>query len=246
MTTPNSPKTAWYRQAAEVIPQHLYLKSIGTTVFISTFFGAYFYLLKNPAYATTVMPVIGLDHLIGFEPLALPLYLSLWVYVSMLPAFFADRRELCRYGAAMALMCVAGLSIFYFWPTAAPTPDIDWSRYPDVGLLKNLDASGNACPSLHVATAFFSGFWLHHLLRRFGGPLWILLVNWAWCIGIIYSTLAVRQHVAVDIAAGLALGGLAAWLSLRRRVPANIAEVEKIAAIARAAEVAGKVRNAAP
>ena len=29
--------------------------------------------------------------------------------------------------------------------------------------LKSMDASGNACPSLHVATAVFSGIWLHHL-----------------------------------------------------------------------------------
>lgn len=220
------PAAAWYRQAAAVIPQHLYLKSVGTTLFISLFFCAYFYLLKNPAYATTVMPVTGLDQLIGFEPLALPLYLSLWVYVSLLPAFFSSRRELCRYGAAMALMCLAGLAIFYFWPTAAPTPDIDWSRYPDVGLLKSLDASGNACPSLHVATAFFSGFWLHHLMRRFRAPLWIHLVNWTWCVGIIYSTLAVRQHVVVDVAGGLVLGGLAAWLSLRGRRPAKRPDFE--------------------
>ncbi|ABE45215.1 phosphatase PAP2 family protein [Polaromonas sp. JS666] len=220
------PATAWYRQAAAVIPQHLYLKSVGTTLFISLFFVAYFYLLKNPAHTTTVMPVIGLDHLISFEPLALPLYLSLWVYVSLLPAFFSSRRELCRYGAAMALMCLAGLAIFYFWPTAAPQPNIDWSQYPDVGLLKSLDASGNACPSLHVATAFFSGFWLHHLMRQFRAPLWIHLVNWTWCVGIIYSTLAVRQHVVVDVAGGLVLGGLAAWLSLRGRGAAKRPDFE--------------------
>lgn len=215
-------KTPWYRQAAAVIPKHLYLKSIGTTVFISVFFGAYFYLLSNPAYPATVMPVTGLDRLIGFEPLALPVYLSLWVYVSLLPAFFATRPELYRYGLAMTLMCVVGLSIFYFWPTAAPAPDIDWTRYRDVDLLKSIDASGNAFPSLHVATAFFSGVWFHHLLRRFGAPLWILLFNWAWCIAIIYSTLAIRQHVAVDVGAGLVLGGLAAWLSMRYRAPAEV------------------------
>jgi membrane-associated phospholipid phosphatase len=44
------------------------------------------------------------------------------------------------------------------------------------------------------------------------------LINGGWCSAIVYSTLATRQHVAVDIAAGLLLGGLAAWLSLRFRV----------------------------
>src|SRR5450759_1869793 len=72
----NSRQTPWYRQAAAVIPRHVYLKSIGTTLFISLFFGAYFYLLRDPAYPTTVMPITLPDRLIGFQPLALPVYLS--------------------------------------------------------------------------------------------------------------------------------------------------------------------------
>jgi len=206
----------WHLRAAAAMPLHPYLKGIGTTVFISLFFVAYFYVLRNPAYPPTVMPAIWLDRWIGFQPLALPVYLSLWLYVSLLPAFFETRAELYRYGVAMAVMCIAGLSIFYFWPTAAPAPDIDWARYPDIDFLKDIDASGNACPSLHVATAFLSGAWFHHLLRRFGAPAWVLAGNWAWCAAIVYSTIAIRQHVAVDAIAGLALGGVAAALALGR------------------------------
>jgi membrane-associated phospholipid phosphatase len=200
----------------------LYLKSIGTTLFIGLFFGAYFYLLKVPAYPTTVMPTILLDRLIGFQPLALSMYISLWIYVSLPPALLATRRVLYGYGMAMAGTCLAGLIVFYFWPTVVPAAHIDWSQYPDVEFLKNIDAAGNACPSLHVATAVFSGIWLHHLLRRFGAPPWILIFNGAWCIGIAYSALATRQHVAVDVLAGLVLGALAAYLSLRHRVNAGV------------------------
>ncbi len=214
-------QTPWYRQAAAVIPRHIYLKSIGTTLFIGLFFGAYFYLLKQPAYPTTVMPVIFLDRLIAFQPLALALYLSLWVYVSLPPALLATRRELYGYALAMAGTCLAGLIVFYFWPSAVPAADIDWTRYPEVAFLKSMDASGNACPSLHVVTAVFAGIWLHHLLRRLGAPSWILLFNWMWCIGIVYSAVATRQHVAVDVLAGLALGVPAAAVSLRYRVGAG-------------------------
>jgi membrane-associated phospholipid phosphatase len=217
----NSRQAPWCSQAAAVIPRHVYLKSIGTTLFIGLFFGAYFYLLKEPAYPTTVMPVTFFDRLIGFQPLALPWYISLWVYVSLPPALLATRRELYGYGLAMAGTCLAGLIVFYFWPTAVPSANIDWALYPDVAFLKSMDASGNACPSLHVATAVFSGIWLHHLLRRFGAPLWILIFNWVWCTGIVYSALATRQHVAVDVLAGLVLGVLAATLSLRYRADAG-------------------------
>ena len=218
----NSQQTPWYRQIAAVILRHVVLKSIGTTLFISLFFGAYFYLLKDPSYPTTVMPITLLDRLIGFQPLALPMYLSLWVYVSLPPALLVTRRELYGYGLATAGTCLAGLIVFYFWPTVVPAANIDWAQYPNVEFLKSMDASGNACPSLHVATAIFSGIWLHHVLRRFGAPLWILMFNWAWCIGIVYSALATRQHVAVDVLAGLVLGVLAATLSLRHRVHTGI------------------------
>ena len=99
-------QTPWYRQATAVVPQHVVLKSIGTTLFISLFFGAYFYLLKGPAYPTTVMPFTLLDRLIGFQPLAMPLYVSLWVYVSLPPALLATQRELYGYGVAMAGTCL--------------------------------------------------------------------------------------------------------------------------------------------
>lgn len=219
-----SQQMPWYRQAAAIIPRHLYLKSIGTTLFIALFFGAYFYLLKAPAYPATVMPLIWLDRLIGFQPLAMPLYVSLWVYVSLPPALLATRRALYAYGLAMAGTCLAALVVFYFWPTVVPAANIDWTQYPDVHFLKSIDAAGNACPSLHVATAVFSGVWLHHLLRRFAAPSWILGANWAWCIGIIYSALATRQHVAVDVLAGLALGALGAWMSLRHRIRTGISD----------------------
>lgn len=213
-----SQQMSWYHQVAAVIPRHLYLKSIGTTLFISLFFGAYFYLLKHPAYPATVMPFTWLDRLIDFQPWAMSLYASLWFYVSLPPALLATRRALYGYALAMAGTCLAALIIFYFWPTVVPIADIDWTQYPDVHFLKSIDAAGNACPSLHVATAVFSGVWLHHLLRRFSAPLSILGVNWVWCFGIIYSALATRQHVAVDVFAGLALGVLIAWFSLRQRM----------------------------
>lgn len=215
MTTSPSRIPSWYRQAAAAVPRHFALKSIGIPVFIAVFFAAYFFVLKNPVYPVTVMPFTLLDRLIGFEPLAVPVYLSLWVYVSLAPAFLATRHELHAYALGMTAACVTGLVIFYFWPTTVPPATIDWTLYPSVDFLKNIDASGNACPSLHVATAVFSGLWLAHMLRFFGAPLWAQILNAVWCAAIAYSTVATRQHVAVDMWAGLALGAFTAWLSLR-------------------------------
>lgn len=205
----------WYGQAGSAFASHVILKAIGTTAFVSLFFAAYFYVLRRPAFPPVVLPVTALDRWIGFQPLALPVYLSLWVYVCLMPAFFSTREALYRHALSMALMCAVGLWIFYLWPTAIPAPDIDWHRYPEFAFLKNIDATGNACPSLHVATAVLSAVWFDRVLRGFGAPRWLVAGTWAWCAAIVYSTIAVRQHVALDALAGLVLGGLGAWLSIR-------------------------------
>jgi len=211
----NNQHITWYRQAAVLITQDMALKCFGTMIFIALFFAVYFYVLSHPAYPVTVMPISFLDELIPFQPATLPIYLSLWLYVSLPPALLATRRELCNYALAMTLTSIIGFAIFYFWPTSLPLATVDWPQSPEINFLKGIDAAGNACPSFHVATAFFSGYWLHYLLGRIRAPLSIHAFNWLWCIAIIYSTLAIRQHVVVDVIAGLMLGGLMAYLSLQ-------------------------------
>lgn len=206
---------AWWRLIATAVSRHALLKALGTPISIAMFFLAYFFLLKHPFFPATIMPVTWIDRMTSFQPMALPLYVSLWLYVSLPPALLATRREVLSYGLAIGVTCVIGLLIFCFWPTAVPTVHVDWTLHPNVSFLKNIDASGNACPSMHVVAAVFSGISLHHLLRRFGSPVWLLTINVLWCAGIVYSTLATRQHVAVDVLAGLVLGTVAAGLALR-------------------------------
>jgi len=181
-------------------------KLIGTTVGMTAFFVAYFWLLNHPVFPITVMPLIAVDRLIAFRPEALVLYVSLWVYVSLAPGLLTDRRELLSYGLAAVVLSVLGLGIFFFWPTAVPKAALDWSRYPSFTVLQTVDASGNACPSLHVAFAVFTACWFGRLLRQMQAGRLAQALNWLWCLGILYSTLATRQHVALDVLAGAALG----------------------------------------
>ncbi|MDE2585214.1 MAG: phosphatase PAP2 family protein, partial [Betaproteobacteria bacterium] len=119
-----------------------------------------------------------------------------------------------------------GLSCFLFWPTAVPSGTLDWNAFPGSEILQGVDAAGNACPSLHVATAVFSGVWLHRLLGQIEGPRTLQLVNLGWCCAIVYSTLAIKQHVALDMLAGTVLGLAAAAYSvysMRTLVPLQCA-----------------------
>lgn len=190
-------------------------KAVGTTVLMTLFFIIYLHLLHHPVNPVTIMLLTPVDHWIAFEPWSLAIYLSLWVYVSLPPALLLSGRALFGYGAAITGVCMVGLLIFWLWPTAVPAPQIDWARFPGFGALKNVDGTGNACPSLHVATAVFSGFWLHRLLRLIHVPSWLLIFNILWCAAIIYSTMATKQHVFLDVIAGVVLGSLGAVFSLK-------------------------------
>ena len=209
----HSENNMWLQQIKTSLFSHLLLKCAGMTIFISLFFIAYFYVLNHPAYPTTVIPLTYLDKLISFQPLALPIYLSLWVYVAIPPVLITHKNELYTYTLMMAVMSIVGLAIFYFWPTAIPVSEIDWRLHPSISFLKSVDAAGNACPSMHVATAFFSGAWSDYLLCRIKTPPKLRVVNLIWGVGIIYSTIATHQHVALDVLGGLALGGIAILLA---------------------------------
>lgn len=199
---------------------HLFvLKTAGIAAFMVLFFVGYFYLLRHPAYPVFEMPLTALDRLIPFQPSLLWAYASLWVYVGIPPGIQASFRALLAYGAWIAGLCGVGLACFYFWPTAVPPSGItiDLVAHPGFAVLQGVDAAGNACPSLHVATAVFSGLWLARLLRDVGAPAWLHAVNVVWGALIVYSTVAIRQHVVWDVAAGAALGAVFAAASLRWR-----------------------------
>jgi len=200
---------SWLEQVGFRLRKWWLAKMSGTIAGMAGFFLAYFWVLNHPLYPVTTMPLIAIDRLIAFQGTALPLYLSLWIYVSLAPALLIDRRELVSYGVAAAGLGATGLGIFLVWPTAVPVTDIDWSLHPAFAFLKSADAAGNACPSLHVAFAVFTVFWFARILRQMGAGGSTRALNWLWCLGILYSTIATRQHVALDVLAGAALGAIA-------------------------------------
>ena len=77
------------------------------------------------------------------------------------------------------------------------------------------DGTLNAFPSLHAG---FLVYLLKLTARLFPGtwPRWIVIAAGIWGIAILYSTIAIRQHYAVDLIAGAALGWLADWFAWRR------------------------------
>jgi len=192
------------------ITAHPWLKTVGVSAFMCLFFLGYFWALRHPMFPVREMPWTRLDEAIPFQPAALPLYLSLWIFVLLPPALIEKKRELWQFAGAAVGLAIVGLAFFLFWPTRVPAWNYSGPESWAISRLKQIDATGNACPSLHVAYAVFVAFWCTRLLRAMEAPRTFAGIGWIWCAGILYSTMATRQHVAWDVAAGVLLGAIAA------------------------------------
>ncbi|HEV2703355.1 MAG TPA: phosphatase PAP2 family protein [Steroidobacteraceae bacterium] len=191
--------------------------TLWTSFLTGLFFVAYFAVQRHPSHAPVLMPVTALDALIPFAPVALLAYLTLWVYVGVGPGLQRSVREFAAYGAWLCGLCVSGLVIFYFWPTRVPPTAALANGFPGFSTLHRLDESGNACPSMHVAVAIFTVVRVDEVLRAMRLPLPLRVANAIWFALIVYSTLATKQHVVLDVIAGAVLGLIFAAMSLRWR-----------------------------
>jgi len=201
-----TPET-WTHELGRRVRTLFVLKMLANLSGIAAFFYAYFWIMRHPLSAATVIPVTWIDDLVPFSPQSFFLYASLWVYVALGSLFTKDGRELAAWAAACFSMIIVGLGIFMALPTKVPDFAVDWSQYPSLAFLKGVDASGNALPSLHAAFAVFTAVVLHGQLTAVRAPRAVLACSVLWCLGIVYSAMATRQHLALDIIAGAVLAG---------------------------------------
>jgi membrane-associated phospholipid phosphatase len=222
-STPAPPRARhvppWLAAAGRRFAHLQWLKVLGICTWMWVFFVGYFHVLRAEVYPVTTMPLTAVDRWIDFTPGASWIYLSLWVYVGIPAGFMPNLRALLVHGAWWAGLCASGLAIFYFWPTAVPARPLEGADSALFRLLQGVDAAGNACPSLHVATAAFAACWIDRLLREVGAPRTLRVINVVWFLAIAWSTMAIRQHVWLDVVAGFALGALFALPSFHRRKP---------------------------
>ena len=211
----SSPDRAWPRHLLSRFTHLWYLKAFGTMAFMVLFFQAYFWVQRHPLGEPFTVPMLVIDDWVPFTPAGFAAYVSLWVYVSLPAAWMPNLRALLHQGLWTAALCIFCLLLFWIFPTQTPVLDIDWSQHPQLAFMKGLDATGNACPSLHVASAVYAAVWLHHIFAQVGAPAALRWLSLLQCAVILWSTMAIRQHVFLDVLAGAVVGAAFAWLSLR-------------------------------
>jgi membrane-associated phospholipid phosphatase len=178
--------------------------------------GGYFAVARatDPARAGSLRT--QLDELVPFLPESVFVYASVFA-AAFLPVFVVRSRSLFRrvalaYGATIAL----SLACFVLVPVSsrelrASAEALDPSRFVEWGvlLIYRLDPATNLFPSLHLSIAVVAALsaWAVRPLYGAVSLLWVALVA--------VSVLTVKQHFAVDVLSGGALGAAAYVLFIR-------------------------------
>lgn len=184
---------------------------VGTTA-VFYYGAAYFTDLRAP---TPLQPSV-LDHAISFQQWALIPYLSLfvmiWATFVCLPGPL--RSSLLRTGICCA--CMAG-PVFLWWPTVVDPVfkneglAVAMASTPWLSGLTQLDTPANCLPSLHAALSVSCALAITCCRVTRWTIAW-----WGWVALIVWSAISLRQHLAIDLAAGAALA-IGVWAVVTRR-----------------------------
>ncbi len=173
-------------------------------------------------FPTRSVPLVWLDRAIPFQPRWVWVYLSLYLLNPVAPLLARSGQDLLRYARGILFLFASGLACFLLFPVAGPRPFAPEGEWLYNRLIA-LDRPYNSFPSLHAACAVYAVLFATYAstdssrpgLRKF-----LLCCAWLWVGLILYSTIATRQHFALDLPPGIFLAWLAARVCFDRN-PAN-------------------------
>jgi membrane-associated phospholipid phosphatase len=169
------------------------------------FWVGYEWLGHHAVFRIRHVPVTWLDTAIEIKPQPWGwIYLSQFLYTGTLPWLINTTSGLRRYVVGLFFMCSASFLVFLFFPTAGPRAGYHAESLV-LNFIQRFDGSLNAFPSLHAAFLVYT-FALGW--RLFAGMLsqGVVAACILWAGLILYSTLATKQHYALDLVAGCLLG----------------------------------------
>ena len=162
-----------------------------------------------------IVPPSWPDQLIANNRSAIFPYLS-WYLLILVTHFSCCEKPCFRHWwqGAGAIGLISSL-IFLFWPTG-----IVRGIEPQTTLhswLLSIDQPRNVLPSLHASLAVYAGLIMQKTFNQRQTSTGFQTLLLTWVLLILWSTIAIRQHVAIDIAAGALLGivvyAILAWNS---------------------------------
>jgi membrane-associated phospholipid phosphatase len=154
------------------------------------------------------MPQFAIDR-------AIPVYFpSIWIYYSFylllgLVGLTVEKKLFITYLYSVGWATAVAHAVFLFMPNGVSRSDIDFQTAPACyQFLASLDLPRNAMPSLHASLSVIAAIAVQ-FSRIF--PRWTKPLVWLWVLTIFWSTIAIRQHVSLDLIAGGIIAAIVWW-----------------------------------
>jgi len=154
-----------------------------------------------------------LDRALPVVPIFAIAYVSLIPYIGVSLVVFLFFRVRVYRSAALTMIIVWFISyaFYFFLQSYIARPQITGTD-PFSGMIRSIYASDqpyNDFPSLHTSLSTIIAIHWWRFDRRVG------IAATIWTALIVASTVLVKQHYLADVACGLALAGVVAWLVMR-------------------------------
>lgn len=152
------------------------------------------------------------DEQIPFVPWTIIIYWGSYVFwiINYIIGCRQDREKAFRFISADFLAKLVCLLCFLLFPTTNVRPVIEGNSIWDemMRMLYQVDAADNLFPSIHCLTSAFCFIAVRDNKKV---SKWYKAVSFLIAAGICVSTLTTRQHVLIDVIAGIALSELSWW-----------------------------------
>ena len=180
----------------------------------------YFLLEHFPIFPIHRFELSWVDRQVPFRPKWAWVYQSFYLIVNLVPWLGRSRDDMRRFAFGFLLMSGISFAIFFFFPIIGPRPQSIGDPFL-YRLMISYDGALNAFPSLHAALLVYTLEFGWRLANRWIS-IWMVSIIAVWAGLIIYSTLATKEHYAVDLLAGGVLAvacDAIAWHSKTKLIP---------------------------
>ena len=154
------------------------------------------------------MPELALDSAIPVCFEGVGLYYSYYLLLGM-TGLVVEKRLFIQYLYTIGWVTAVSHAFYLFMPNGVLRSDIDYEAAPIFyQMLVSVDLPRNAMPSLHASLSVVAAIGVQ-LSGNF--PKWSKPLVWFWVLGIFWSTIALRQHVSIDLMVGSLVAVVVWW-----------------------------------
>ena len=144
------------------------------------------------------MPELAIDRAIPVNFTAIWVYFSFYLLLGLV-GLTLNKRLFVRYMYTIGWSTLVAHMVFLFFPNGATRDAIEIDSAPWIyQLLVSADLPRNAFPSLHATRSVIAAL----AVQASATNIALKSLTWLWVLAIFWSTIALRQHVSLDLIAG--------------------------------------------